>query len=246
MPFPLAHPAAVLPLRRFCPWPLHLPALVVGSMAPDLAYFLGKFHVDVFAHQFWGSVIFSVPAGLVCLLALYTGRNVLHRSLPLERQPPILRLPWPAPGPVWVLVLSLVVGAWTHFFFDAFTHTTGWFVLRLPWLRFSLATVEGRSIRLCSFLWYFCSFVGTGLVFLAFRGWQRSAIEGVGGRRRVDYWEAFLVAATLVPIEVAHHFLRNWRGMLAVAILTVLLLLVVLWRKPANGASPAQALTGQS
>ena len=38
MPFPLAHPAAVLPFRRYCSRWLNFPALVIGSLVPDLGY----------------------------------------------------------------------------------------------------------------------------------------------------------------------------------------------------------------
>ena len=36
MPFTLAHPAAVLPLRRW----LWFPGLVAGAVAPDVGYYL--------------------------------------------------------------------------------------------------------------------------------------------------------------------------------------------------------------
>ena len=39
MPWTFAHPAAILPLRRFCPAPLDFSALVIGSMVPDLGYY---------------------------------------------------------------------------------------------------------------------------------------------------------------------------------------------------------------
>jgi hypothetical protein len=40
MPFTFAHPAAVLPLRRFCPDRLVWSALVIGTVSPDLEYFV--------------------------------------------------------------------------------------------------------------------------------------------------------------------------------------------------------------
>jgi hypothetical protein len=72
MPFALAHPAAVLPLRRYCPRQLDFPALLVGSLAPDLGYAFLPLHVYGFSHQFWaGSFGFCLPAGLVLVLIFY-------------------------------------------------------------------------------------------------------------------------------------------------------------------------------
>lgn len=73
MPFPVAHPAAVSPLRRYCPRYLCFPALVAGSLAPDVGYVFGHRHVDWFSHRFWaGSFGFCLPAGLLLDL-LYAG-----------------------------------------------------------------------------------------------------------------------------------------------------------------------------
>ena len=65
MPFTLAHPAAVLPLRRFCPRFLNFPALVVGSVGPDAGYAFGWLGADQVSHRFLGSFVFCLPVGLV-------------------------------------------------------------------------------------------------------------------------------------------------------------------------------------
>ena len=92
MPIPLAHPAAVLPLCRFCPRYLSFGALVIGSLLPDVAYTiddLNKFSRtlvflfgpsvgyseyvrnawdwDDFSHTFAGSLGFCLPVGLLLL-----------------------------------------------------------------------------------------------------------------------------------------------------------------------------------
>jgi Domain of unknown function (DUF4184) len=43
MPWTLAHPAAVLPLRPLCPHRLSFGALVVGSVSPDIGYYVSCF-----------------------------------------------------------------------------------------------------------------------------------------------------------------------------------------------------------
>ena len=57
MPFTISHAAAVLPLRGFAKFPLPLAALMIGSLSPDLAYFLpgelGRVETHSFAGLFW-------------------------------------------------------------------------------------------------------------------------------------------------------------------------------------------------
>ena len=83
MPFPLAHPAAVLPLRRFCPRYLSFPALVAGSLSPDFGYVFGSLHVDEFSHRLWaGSFGFCLPVGLLSVWVFYLVRAPLVGVLP--------------------------------------------------------------------------------------------------------------------------------------------------------------------
>lgn len=51
MPFTLAHPAVVLPLRHRL---LHQEALIIGSMSPDFLYFLYGQASQSFGHRFDG------------------------------------------------------------------------------------------------------------------------------------------------------------------------------------------------
>jgi Domain of unknown function (DUF4184) len=65
MPWTFAHPAAILPLRRLCPVPLDFSALVIGSMVPDLGYYLFYSNLARSAHSFSGSVLVCLPVGLI-------------------------------------------------------------------------------------------------------------------------------------------------------------------------------------
>ena len=126
MPFMLIHPAAALPFYRRLGRYGVLSALIIGSMTPDMHYFL-PFAVDrASTHSVSGLVWFCWPMGL----ALYL---LYHRLL---KQPLVLLLPqaaasrinpWLNPGRLpratWNAVsLSLLVGAATHITWDAFTH----------------------------------------------------------------------------------------------------------------------------
>jgi energy-converting hydrogenase Eha subunit E len=240
MPFPLAHPAAVLPFRRYCPRFLSLPALVAGSLAPDLGYFFGPLRLDELSHQLRGSVVFCLPLGILALTLIYGLRSYALRRLPRACQPSFLQLPWPPLGAPGVIVVSLLVGIGTHLFLDSFTHKDGWLVERLPMLQVSLGSIAGRPVRVCSLLWYALSFVGVALVFMAFRNWQsESSPAPAAGSSKARWLGAILVAIAVLPIELAHHLLSKWTSMLAVAGMTLLLLLLILRKsRPAKVTVP--------
>ncbi|GAA2076358.1 DUF4184 family protein [Actinomadura alba] len=124
MPFTLSHPAIVLPLARGRLVPS---AMVMGSMAPDLPYFLPFFKERWLTHMFIGTV--TVDLGLALLLLA-----VFH---PLLKWPLIALCPAWVRGRVavpargfdelrmndlgWVLV-SAAIGTFSHVSWDAFTH----------------------------------------------------------------------------------------------------------------------------
>ena len=64
MPFTLSHAAASLLFRRFKPiWP----ALVIGTFAPDLQYFIFLSDKDRSGHRFPDVLLFTLPLALLVL-----------------------------------------------------------------------------------------------------------------------------------------------------------------------------------
>jgi hypothetical protein len=120
VPFTLAHPAAVLPLRRH----LWFPGLVAGAVAPDVGYHLPFLPT----HDLLGGSLAAVALLLV-------GRLMLPSLMALA--PTFVRARVKRPGcfrQPFVRTLSIVVGVLTHLLWDAFTQTDGWFVQRWDWL----------------------------------------------------------------------------------------------------------------
>jgi hypothetical protein len=124
VPFTLAHPAAVLPLRRH----LWFPGLVAGAVAPDVGYYLPFLPT----HDVLGGSLAAVALLLV-------GRVMLPSLMALA--PAFVRARVSLPGRFrqpFVRALSIVVGVLTHLLWDAFTQTDGWFVQRWDWLNVSV------------------------------------------------------------------------------------------------------------
>jgi hypothetical protein len=130
VPFTPSHAAAVLPFVRLLPGA----ALVVGSMSPDLPYFVPVGLNPGTTHAPWGAVTVDVAVSLV-VLAVWYGvvarpavaaaptalRARLHGAW-LRPLPPRLR------SPAWVVsvVVATALGALTHVVWDAFTHPNRW------------------------------------------------------------------------------------------------------------------------
>lgn len=124
MPFTFAHPAAVLPLRRFG----DLTALVIGSMIPDAGYLLMVGVPREVSHAPAGVMLFCVPAGLLTyvlyLRVLYEPWAALTPEFVARRVPPPRALPGSLRG--WLgVALALAIGAVTHLGWDALTAAHG-------------------------------------------------------------------------------------------------------------------------
>ncbi len=152
MPFTPAHVAAVLPLaRRTSGRPGWTAALVAGSMAPDLPYFVparvrGLVPVDLSREATHSLVALPTTAAVIGLaVALLWDRvvePVVRDALPRGIAG---RLRAPGPRASWrqlpVLYLLTVAGVVTHDLWDSFTHSDGSLTERVAWLRDVVAGV---------------------------------------------------------------------------------------------------------
>ena len=224
MPFPLAHPAAVLPLRRYSPRWLSFPALVIGSLTPDAGYLFGSLPGGAVSHRLSGSFLFCLPVGIVLMVLFYWLRGPLARLLPEPYQQALMPLCQRPAGPLWAILISLLVGAWTHLLWDSFTHNDGWFVQHLPALQSVVIQAAGRTARVCHLLWYGCSFAGVVWLFLVLEKWKQTAVNrGVRVSPKLVVRDAVLVALLVLPIQLAHHLVgQNKLGLILVAALCAL------------------------
>ncbi len=171
MPFTLAHPAAVLPVRRYLPFS----ALIIGSLSPDFEYLLRLAGVSRFSHTLSGVFYFCAPVGLLVLW-------LFHRFI---KRPSWLLLPifvrrrivpaqhfkfWP-PGRLLLLIIALIVGALTHVVWDSLTHEYGWVVERYPTLQASVYTIAGHDLKLYKLFQYGSSAFGLLILLIFFVRW---------------------------------------------------------------------------
>lgn len=144
MPLTFAHPAAVVPLMR---GPLVPTALVAGALAPDMPYFLRSLPIPVSAQSWWepffnattthswpGILSVAMPLALVLFLGLAAcvrpGLWALPTTPPPQSAARTSRAAW------WLWVgASLAIGVLSHVAWDSFTHSDGWFVENVAWMR---------------------------------------------------------------------------------------------------------------
>ena len=141
MPFTIAHPAIVLPLKQIQPRWFSLTGLMAGAMTPDLIYFLmlTTTHRGV-SHSWTGLFMFCLPAGIVFSFVfhqLFKYHFILNLPRPLNRflwglaESKFRIVGWRG---LIILAYSVLIGALSHFFWDSMTHQYGEIVRRIPFL----------------------------------------------------------------------------------------------------------------
>ncbi|RCW50212.1 DUF4184 family protein [Paenibacillus prosopidis] len=140
MPFTLSHPLYAAPLKKAIP-SLSVTGLVLGSMAPDIEYFIAMQPLRTIGHSLEGFFLITLPT---CIAFAYAFHRVIKPVLP-HFLPSIAEIdrfayhsirPWRlTTGAEWFLFcVSLLIGFASHVFMDNWTHSSGWFVQRIPFL----------------------------------------------------------------------------------------------------------------
>jgi hypothetical protein len=228
MPWTFAHPAAVLPIKRLCPAALDFSALVIGSVIPDLGYYIPYSTLARPAHSFLGSVLICLPAGLTLWGIFHLLRKPLCFILPQPHRRALTPLaatpfPWRALSLIAAGV-SVLLGAWTHIIWDSFTHNT-WLVeqllLREPVFRVSTVEFPWYSV-----LQHVSTAVGVGILISAYCSWLRlhsgsatSSAPGADDRWRYFFLAAVVALALIIAVPHAVQAASRFAGYPALRVL---------------------------
>jgi|GEM_PF-763210 len=235
MPFPLAHPAAVLPLRRYCLTHLSFAALVTGSVVPDIAYFADDYSqfdrvlvflfgtsadkipgVDStwawseFSHSLVGSLAFCLPIGLAVQGAFYPLRAPLVSTFPAPHRTALLPLCRSRIKPLGTIVGSLLIGVWIHLFWDLFTHDNARGTKTWDFVRhlFGLSTQTQSAVQ--RVVWIASSVGGvvalaTAYVFFLKRSKTSLWVFKASDAPRFLLWSAVFIIPALITAPVIKH-----------------------------------------
>ena len=183
MPFTFAHPAAVLPLRRRLK-SLQTVPLIVGSVAPDLPYYVpmrfNRLMLDT--HTLAGVLWLDVPIGMAVLLFGFVFRRPLTALLsPRARTLCLQSVQHFRDQPLhWVWApFAIILGAWTHLLWDSVTHDNGWVVRRVSALSAPIS-LGGYTGSVCHVMQYASSIAGLLILWIWFRRLPAPPVESPG------------------------------------------------------------------
>ena len=210
MPFTFfAHQAPVLPVARRWPNATDGVALVIGSMAPDLAYLLNGSRFAIWAHAFPWLVTFCVPVTIcVSWIVVRVLAPVVPAHLPQLgnfRLQDYRGLATHRFGIVSTPVCAFV-GALSHVALDSLTHGWGWAARNVDW--YDDVIIEGawfgRPLTVYRTLQYLGHVGGTALCiwmlwYYGKQGWMTARAERVPVRRTASS-EAVLASAVAVGL----------------------------------------------
>lgn len=205
MPFTFCHPAIILPLAKINRNRISATGLIIGSMSPDFEYFIKMRMEKIHGHSFGGLFYFDLPLTLLlCFLFHLFVRDSLiqHLPQPIRRNFTIYQgLDWIS----WVkrhwfvLIYSSLIGIFSHIFWDAFTHSNGFFVRNIPLLQGSTVVFD-VLIRKADLLQAMSSVFGA-IVIVFVLLWPRTAeFEYAQFILKLKYWSgvALITLITLI------------------------------------------------
>lgn len=206
MPYTLAHPLYAVPLKKAAPRYLCTTGLLLGSMAPDLEYFVAFESNKTFGHSIQGFVLLGLPLCTAFAIAFHRLMKpalvkLLPSSLGLSKFARDHSSPWElATGRDWFVFLSsLFIGFLSHMFMDAWTHTDTFIVHHLPWLA---ERIYGEAVY--HWLQFGLSALGLGAAMLygwwKWSRWRKRRSEPLSAEQRAYRWGMRLAAAAIAAV----------------------------------------------
>lgn len=173
MPLTFVHPVAVLPLKRKIPW-LETQAMVIGAMVPDIPYYFPiANNIIEDSHTFYSTLVFSLPMGVFFYCVVKALSPAFWYSLCGQiRQTRVEKVT------VTQKLVSLWVGAFTHIFWDGFTHGYGWAAKLFPLLQLKLFSYFKSNLYFYSLLQHLSTVIG-GIILMCWLWKNRYSLKGL-------------------------------------------------------------------
>lgn len=173
MPFTLSHAAAALPFRKLKPiWP----ALVIGTFAPDLQYFIWISDEDRSGHHFPDVLFVTVPLALALLwifewIVKGPALELLPDGLQRRLQDKSTLLSFLGWRRFFSILFWMAVGIATHLIWDSFTHSHTWVSNRWPVLYEKVSVPFLHPMSWLKILQHVSSIGGLAILIFWLGGW---------------------------------------------------------------------------
>ncbi len=247
VPFTLAHAAAAYPFRRTR---LVLSALIFGTFAPDLEFFLRFAPRGPFGHSFAGLFLFCLPVAFGVFwifhdlvkepLAALMPKPVRERIVP-----GIYPMSFRHPLQLVLIVVSILIGSISHVLWDSFTHARYWPGRHVALLHETFVLPVVGVVHTYKLLQYVSTIFGMLVLLLWFRHWVRTApiqahpagssVSPVKARIGRIVVPLVALAGGLLRASIASRQLDSprgleiWLGIFAVATISFAWLELMLW-----------------
>lgn len=239
MPFTFSHPAIVLPFT-FLPrkW-FSLTGLVIGSLTPDFEYFIRMKVESNYSHTISGLFWFDLPLGILLAFLFHNVvRNCLYDNLPIilkSRLSIFKEFNWTKYfKDNWIIVIvSTIIGAASHIFWDGFTHHNGYFVGIIPELKNSI-NIYSKEIFIFKILQHTSSLIGAIIITYSLFKLPKSKLSKTN--IEIKYWIMLtILALTVMTIKFISSESTKQIGNFIVssicAIIIALIITPLFWKK---------------
>jgi len=202
MPFTFAHPAIVLPLKNKY---FSLTGLIIGALLPDFEYFIRMNVISNYSHTILGVFLFNLPLGIIfCFIFHNIIRYNLFFNLPYylrSRLSVYNNFNWNKYflKNYILIIISLLIGSFSHLLWDSFTHINGYFVELFNYSECYI-TISNLSIPVYKILQHFSTIIGCLIIFIII---MKLPKYNVSNKINIKYWFfVFLIISIIFVIKV--------------------------------------------
>jgi len=214
MPFTFAHPAIILPFNKIKWTSISMSALVIGSVTPDFEYFIRMKLTGRYSHSIEGMFLMDLPIAIAISLVFHLlVKAPLIDNLPFyfrSRLIPLQQfdfLKYVAKN-YYVFIGCLLVGIFSHLFWDSFTHSNEFFVNQFQMLKKTVSLSGILSMPLYRWLQHLSTTIGLIFIGLVFHRMPRQI-----NTRSVSmlFW-FMLLAISVISFSIRYFFGFEYYG----------------------------------
>ncbi len=179
-------------------------ALIIGSMAPDFEYFIRMRVKSIYSHSLIGLLWFDLPLTILLAFIFHNVvRNTFVRNLPnflTSRLIAFNEFDWNSyfKRNFIIVVISALIGAFSHIAWDSFTHEDGFAVEKITFLSSSVS-VAGKDFPVFKLLQHGSTVIGALVIVWAILSLPKQEPK-VAAVQPGRYW-VIVVAICLVVLR---------------------------------------------